>query len=223
MFRIRPAGPWVALALPALVAIGPAIVSVQRVSLAPAEVPSGATSTGTVTLNAAPIVQARVALSSSHPGMAAVPASILVGVLSRGTFAITTTSGQAGCATITAREGTTPAKSALLFVHPRNLSSSPVRLTLSPTSVGGGLTSTGTVLVTPSSAAGQVVNLTSSNPSVTVPASVTLAASEIGAGIATFSIGTSAVTGLGTCSIITATFGNSRSRALLKVIPFVQG
>lgn len=223
MSQIRTARPWVALALPALAPMLLAIVTVQSVSLSPADVPSGRTSTGTVTLNAAPVVTTRVFLSSSKPGLAAVPASISVGILQRGTFAITTTAGQAGCATISAKEAKTAAKSALLFVQPRNLSSSPVRLSLSPTSVGGGLTATGTVLVTPSSAAGQVVNLTSSNPSVTVPASVTLGASEIGAGIATFNIGTSAVTGLGTCSIITATFGTSQGRALLKVIPFVQG
>lgn len=223
MFRIRTTRPWVALALPALIPIVHAIVAVNSVTFKSANVQSGGSGSGNVTLNEAPALTARVDLSSSKPALATVPASISVGRTLRGSFQITTVSGQSGCATISARVGTTPTKSALLFVHPVNPSNSPVKLSLSPTSVGGGLGANGTVIVTPSSAAGQVVNLASSNPSVTVPASVTLAASEIGAGIASFNISTSAVTGLGTCSIITATFGNSTGRALLKVIPFFQG
>jgi subtilase family serine protease len=88
-------------------------------------------------------------------------------------------------------------------------------LTLSPTSVVGGLSSTGTVTL--SSAApsgGAVVTLTSSNTSAaTVPASVNIAA---GATSATFTVSTTAVTAA-TSSTITATYSGKSQTASLAV------
>jgi hypothetical protein len=91
-----------------------------------------------------------------------------------------------------------------------------VSLTLSKTSVAGGASLTGRVVVSQPSAIGSVVRLSSSLPSVTVPATVTLNPNEMNVGEATFTIGT-AVVAPSTCAIITATWQARSTRLLLKV------
>jgi N-acetylneuraminic acid mutarotase len=87
--------------------------------------------------------------------------------------------------------------------------------TLNPTSVRGGLASTGTVTVSaPAPSGGAVITLVSSNPNVaTVPASIIVPA---GATSASFSVTTSRVTRL-TSVVITATYNNSSISATLQV------
>lgn len=217
MFPLR------ALGYPLLATVAFALIKVSAISLSPTDVQSGVASTATVTLDAAPpAAGVRVSLSSSNPSVATVPATVTVtGPLRTKTFSVSTVRGAGGCATISARitgKGiTTPTtRSAQLFVLPA-ASSAPVTLTLSKSSVVGSASLTGRVVVPQPSAIGKVVQLSSSNPSVTVPASVTLQPNEIGVGEATFNIGTTVVAPT-TCSVIGATFeGSQPSRKLLKV------
>jgi hypothetical protein len=91
---------------------------------------------------------------------------------------------------------------------------------LSPTSVVGGATSTGTVTLTaPAPTGGAVVTLSSSNAAATVPASATIAA---GATSATFAVTTSAVT-TSTSAIVTATYSGASQTATLTVNPAASG
>lgn len=164
-----------------------------------------------------------MSLSSSQPSVATVPATVTVtGPSKTKTFSVSAVQGAGGCTTISAKitgKGiTTPTtRSAQLFVLPPPAPKSPVTLTLSKSSVAGGASLTGRVVVPEPSAVGKTVRLSSSNPSVTVPLTVTLQPSEIGVAEATFNIGT-AVVAPTTCSVIGATFeGSQASRKLLKV------
>lgn len=205
-----------ALGLPLLASILFALAEVSSLSLSPTDVQSGAASTATVTLDATPSgVGVRVSLTSSNPSVATVPASVTIGAIGTTNFSVKTVQGAAGCTTISAKAKSTT-RSAQLFVLP-STSISPVTLTLSKSSVAGGGSLTGRVVVSEPSAIGKVVQLSSSNPSVTVPASVTLSPNEIGVAEATFNIGT-VVVAPSTCSVIRATYQSSKpSRKLLKV------
>ena len=194
-----------------------ALIEVSSLSLSPTDVQSGLASTATVTLDvASPRAVVRVNLSSSNPSVASVPSSVEVPRGARTTtFSVRSVRGAAGCTTISARVNTTT-RTTQLFVVPGS-PSSPVTLTLSQSSIAGGGSLTGRVVVAQPSAVGHVVQLSSSNPSVTVPASVTLGPNEIGVAEATFNIGT-AVVAPSTCSVISASFeGSPASRKLLKV------
>jgi len=208
--------PLMSLGLSVLVLMLFGLAGVSSLSLSPTDVQSGSTSTATVTLDAVPPrAGVQVNLSNSNTSVATVPASVLVSGSRTKNFSVGSVRGAAGCATISARVGTT-SRSAQLFVLPSN-SSSPVTLTLSKSSVAGGGSLTGRVVVAEPSAVGKVIQLGSSNPSVTVPASVTLSPNEIGVAEATFNINT-AVVAPSTCSVITATLaGSPASRKLLKV------
>ena len=216
MFSLR------ALGYPLLATVPFALIKVSSLTLSPTDVQSGAASTATVTLDAnPPAAGVRVSLSSSNPSVATVPASVNVGPLRTRTFSVSTVQGTGGCSTISAKitgKGiTTPTvRSAQMFVLPPS-AFSPVTLTLSKSSAVGGTSLTGRVVVPQPSAIGKVVQLSSSNPSVTVPASVTLQPNEIGVAEATFNIATTVVAPT-TCSVIGATFeGSQASRKLLKV------
>jgi hypothetical protein len=216
---LRMPGLCMALAVPVFLPILVAVVTVQSVGLSPATVQSGSSSTGTVTLSGTTTTEVKVALFSSKPSLATVPASIIMGKTKTrtATFPIRTVSGQAGCATVSAQVvGTGPRPPAQLFVQP-NDPSGPITLTLSGnTVVAGGQPLPGFVTVFQTGSQGAVVQLSSSNPQVTVPASVTLHETEGGPFQASLSV-TAAVNAAPTCAIITATFQGSRSRALVKV------
>lgn len=216
---LRAAGLRMALAVPVCLPLLFTVVTVQSVGLSPATVQSGSSSTGTVTLSATSATTVKVALFSSKPSLATVPEIITMGKKTRTqTFPITTVSGQAGCATISAQVvGTGPRPPAQLFVQPTD-PPGPIVLTLSGnTVVAGGQSLSGlvTAFLQPGAPAA-VVQLTSSNPQVTVPASVTLHGTEGGPLQAGFTL-SAAVSAAPTCAIITATFQGSRSRALVKV------
>jgi hypothetical protein len=126
---------------------------------------------------------------------------------------VKTVLGAAGCTNIAARAGTSPARSTIFYVQPP-VSNGPVTLSLSTGLAQGATTLTGTVRVNqPTNGS---VQLTSSNPAVTVPATVTLIPNEIGISIGTFPIHTTQPSAA-TCAIITATFGGNQGRALLKL------
>ena len=168
----------------------PPAPALSAVSASPSSVTGGAASTGTVTLTAgAPAGGASVALSSNIAA-ASVPPSVTVGAGSTSaTFNITTaavTSQTVG--TLTATYGGV-SKTAAFTVNPSPPPPAAAlsTLTISPTSVVGGASATGTVRLTAAAPAnGATVNLSSANANLaTVPASVSV---PQGALTATFTI-----------------------------------
>jgi hypothetical protein len=174
----------------------------------PTAVVEGDPSTGTVTFSGpAPAGGATLTLSSNNAA-ATVPASVTVPAgATSATFPISTSAVTAGVnATISATYGATT-RSATLAI--RNTS-----LSLSPTAVGGGNTSTATYRLNASVTTPTTAALSSSNTAVaTVPASVTIPA---GAATATFPVSTSTVTAT-TAVTTTATHAGINASANLSV------
>jgi hypothetical protein len=203
-----------AIVIPALTAISLVTADVSSITLSSADVASGGSVTGTVTVSGQSRSTTRVTLASSNPSVATVPSTVFVGRLGRSTFSVNAVKGAAGCSEISARVGSGAVKSALLFVQPPSSSSSGMGISLNPTSAVGGTSVNGRVFVG-NPGTNLTVQLSSSHPSVTVPASVQLQAEEVGyAG--SFTIQTSVVAP-STCSVITATHGSAKDRKLLKV------
>jgi len=195
----------------------PASLSLSSLSLNPTSVTGGNSSTGTVTLSGpAPTGGAQVALSSNN-GAASVPPSVTIPAGATSTTFVVNTSAVASSSTVAisaAYGGVT--KTASLTVTPAPppppaLSS----LTLSPTSVIGGLqSSTGTVTLSgPAPAGGAQVALASNNGAASVPSSVTIPA---GATSATFPVNTSLVL-FSTSAQITASYEGKTLAANLTV------
>ncbi len=186
---------------------------IASVSMSPASVAGGSTSTGTVTLQvAAPAGGAVVTLTSSNTSAATVPASVTVGAGSTSaTFTVSTVAVTAATsATITATYNGKSQTASLAVTVASQVNS----VTLSPTSVAGGASSTGTVTISVAApTGGTVVTLTSSSTSATVPTSVTVLA---GATTATFSVTTAAVSAA-TSATITAKLASSSSTAALAI------
>jgi LmbE family N-acetylglucosaminyl deacetylase len=182
---------------------------VSALALTPTSVVGGSAATGTVTLNGpAPLGGVAIALSSSNPAAATVPASVTVaGGATTATFTVTT-SQVATSTSVIVSASYGPTVTATLTVSPLTASG----LALTPTSVVGGISSTGTVTLTgPAPAGGVVVTLSSSNTSVAaVPASVPVAA---GATTATFTVTTVPIA-TSTTATISATYGAARSATL---------
>jgi hypothetical protein len=192
---------------------GPAVLS--AVSVNPATVIGGAASTGTVSLSGtAPAGGAMVALSSSS-GSAGVPPNVTVSAgATTATFPVSTSAvANTVSAQISGLYGGVT-RSAILTINPAPaaaLSS----LTLNPTTVSGGATSTGTVRLTAAApAGGAAVSLKSSNTAAaTVPASVTVAAGQTSA---TFTA-TAANVPSNTSSLISASYAGVTKNATLTV------
>ncbi len=194
-------------------------VAISSVSLNPTSVVGGSSSTGTVTLSGAPAADTVISLSSSNASVAQVPSSVTVaaGATSADfnvtTSPVTTTTG----VNITASYGSSTPSATLTVTPPLTASS----VSLNPTSVVGGNSSTGTVTLSGLAPAGGAnVTLSSSNTSVAqVPSSVTVAS---GATSATFNVTTSTVattTGVN----ITANYGGTSPSATLTVNPVPAG
>jgi hypothetical protein len=184
----------------------------NSLALNPTTVPGGAGTMGTLTLSApAPASGAVVALSSSNTTAAQVPASVTAPANTTTViFNVTTAVVSVNTtATISATYGGT--KTASLAVT-RSLSA----VSVDPTSVLGGNSSTGTVtLAGAAPAGGAVVALSSNSAAAQVPASVTVAA---GATTATFTITTSTVT-TGTPVTISGTYGVVKNATLTVTTP----
>ena len=166
----------------AVLTIKPPVVN--NLSVSPSSVKGGATATGTITLaSAAPLGGIAVPLSSGDTSIASVPASVTVAAgANSATFTVTShTVASNRTVTLSALLGGTV--STTLTVTPPTLDS----ITLNPTSVKGGLTSTGTVTISDTAPSGGIViNLNSANTAVaTVPTSVTVAS---GSKTATFTV-----------------------------------
>jgi hypothetical protein len=194
----------------------PASVSLSSLSLNPTSVMGGNSSTGTVTLSGpAPAGGAQVTLSSSNTAAASVPSSVTVAAGATSASFTVSTSAVAASTTVTisaSYRGAT--RSASLTVTPApppapTLSS----LTLNPTSVTGGNSTTGTVTLSgPAPADGAQVALSSSNTTTAnVPPSVIVPA---GATSASFTVSTSTVASSTTVTIFAAYGGATRSASL---------
>lgn len=184
-------------------------------SLVPATVTGGSTSTATVTLGGpAPGGGVTVVLSSSNPSLATVPATIIIPQnATAATFAVATIPvGTDTSSTIAATYNGTNATAVLTVVPPALTG-----VTLNPTAVRGGSPSSGTVtLNAPAPAGGAVVSLSTSNASwATVPASITIPAN---ATTATFTVVTFPVSST-TSVTVSATYGASAKAAVLTVTP----
>jgi hypothetical protein len=149
--------------------------ALSSLSISPTTVTGGAAALGSVALNApAPSTGTSISLTSDQ-ACASVPASVTVlsGSMSANFNIGTTPVAGPVTATISASDGTVTIKTTLL-VNPPALTS----LTLSPTAVDAGSSSTGTVTLSgPAPVGGTTVMLTSSKTSIaTVPASMTILA-----------------------------------------------
>lgn len=195
----------------------------SHVSLSPTTVDAGTpTAANRVVLTRpAPPAGAVIALSSSHPAVAAVPGSITIpaGTTTSPAFTIDTSAVAATTqVTVSASYGGVT-RSAVLTVYPVALSS----ITLSSTSVNAGspLASNRVALTRPTPPGGAVVNLTSSHPALAaVPASVTLTAGATTSPL--FTIATNAVTA-NTPVTITASYAGVTRSATLTLYPVQLG
>ena len=182
----------------------PALASL---TLNPAGVIGGNSSTATVILSAvAPVGGATVSLNSGS-SVAQVPANVTVAAGT--TTAAFTVATSAVATTTTANISGTygTIQSAGLTVNPPSLTS----VTLNPATVQGGSPSTGTVTLNGiAPAAGVVVTLSSNSTSAHVPGSITITA---GATTATFAVTTSVVS-TSTSATITGTYGGTKSAVL---------
>jgi hypothetical protein len=187
--------------------------NLSTLSLSPTTVTGGASSTGTVTLSSAAPAGGAVVNLSSNKAIAIVPSSVTVaaGTTSR-TFTVSTVPVAANVtATITGtRSGVS--KSANLQVR----APVPSGVTLNPTSVIGGNSSTGNVTLTGNApTGGTIVTLSSSSNSATVPSSIVVAA---GTNSTTFTVNTTTVT-TQTNSTISAVSGGTTKSATLTIKP----
>jgi len=224
---------WVMLGLPALVPAILAVAEVTSLSVSPTDISSRSSATGTVKVSGFTGISTRqqnvtVTLANSNPSVLIVPATVVVGPpLGIGTFTVSAVAGAAGCGTISARVGTTPTKSTVVFVPPPPApAQTPLRLAVPAQMVGVPTTTTGTVsllLPVQQPPPNGVVQLTSSNPAVRVPPSVTVAlhVDEMGVllGQASFPITLTTSFSTNSCSVITGTTAGAQGRGLLKILP----
>jgi hypothetical protein len=196
----------------------PAAAGLSSVTVTPSSVVGPASATGTVTLTAgAPTGGAVVTLTSSNPGAASVPGSVTVAAgATTATFSLTTTAVAADTSVTLTGTYSGVTRTATLTVTPSPPQASLSSLTLSPTSVTGGTSSTGTVTLTSAApTGGAIVTLSSNNGAAAVPANVTVAA---GATTATFTVTTVTVT-TATVSTITAAYNGVTRTAAVTVNP----
>ncbi|MDR3689105.1 MAG: protease pro-enzyme activation domain-containing protein [Fimbriimonas sp.] len=153
-----------------------------------------------------------VTLLSSNTSAATVPATVTIPAQTSNTNFTITTLGVSSAQTVTISATKTTTVTGTLTVNPGGLSS----VSVSPTSIVGGNSPTGTVtLLVPAPTGGTVVNLSANSSSVTVPSSVTVAA---GATTATFGVTTSGVAS-STPVTITATSSGVTKTCTLTLLP----
>ncbi len=187
------------------------------ITLSPSTTAGGSgTSVATVTLGAPAAVDEALQITASNSSIVSVPTSVVIpaGSIS-GSFPISTSvvtvstnvgiGVSGGGATVSAVLTVTPAAQVALSA-----------LTLTPSSVTGGSSVSGTVtLASAAGSGGALVSLSSNNAAASVPANITIPAGAISA---TFAISTSVVSA-STGVTITATGGGVAKSAALSVNP----
>lgn len=150
--------------------------SLSSLGVNPDSFVGGNTATGTVGLDRpATGSGVPIALSSSNPAVASVPASVTIPAgAAFANFTVTTTRVAANTnVTITATRGSV-ILNAIIQIRPMTFS-----LSVAPSSMPGGSSATGTVtLVEAAPPGGIVIALSSDNASATVPSSITIAAGD---------------------------------------------
>ncbi len=185
--------------------------ALSAVSVSTTSVVGGSTAMGTVTLaSSAPTGGLTVDLSSSLSS-ATVPSSVTVlNGQKTAKFSIETKAVASNVTTSIVAKAGGVSKSASLEIEAATLS----KVSVSPTSVVGGTSSTGTVTLTgPAPTAGFKVSLSSSSSSGSAPSSVTVASGKT---TATFSVKTTAVA-TPVSATITAKLGSISKTATLKI------
>lgn len=189
--------------------------ALTKLALNPSGIAVGATSTGTVTLSVAPTSAATVTLASSNTKVATVPSSVIVPAgTTTGTFTVTASSTLAAASTavITATYSGVSLTQDISVAVPKLAS-----LSLAPTNLIGGASSTGTVALSVAApVGGATVILSSSNTKdATVPTTVSIPA---GATSASFTVTTVGVTASATATI-DAKLGTVSKTAVLTIKP----
>ena len=187
------------------------------VTVSPTSVLGGASSTGTVTLSGPAPTGGRVVDLASNLASATVPASVtVVAGATTATFPVTTTPITTNAiATLSATNNGVTVTTSLTVRGP-----APVSVTLSPTSVAGGKSSTATITIeAPAPAGGVVVALSSSIADATVPASVTIPAGAIKASV---TVTTRPVLANISASIRAAVNGVTKSGTLVIAAPVIR-
>ncbi|HEU4889508.1 MAG TPA: hypothetical protein VFV49_16605 [Thermoanaerobaculia bacterium] len=182
----------------------------SSLTLAPASLPGGQSSTGTVTLASAASSAVTVTLSSSN-GSAVPPASVTVASgATTASFTITTTSPAAQVNAVITATYNGSSKTATLTIVPQ--SSALATLEIDSASIEGGTALNGRVILAgPAPAGGAVVSLSSSDPNtVSIPDTIAV---QAGATYATFTIVTAKVQAA-TAAMISAVYGASDSATL---------
>jgi hypothetical protein len=189
------------------------VPSILSISVSPALLEGGGTSTCTVSLSdPAPSGGAVVSLTSSS-AVAPVPASVTVpaGQFSASFSIATTATSTAVAATLSGTFPSTITQSTTLTVVP---SPTPASITLNPSSVQSGAASTATVVLSaPAPAGGSVLLLSSSSALATVPASFTVPAGSLSG---TFTVQTSSST-VGAVATISASLNGISKNAALTI------
>lgn len=163
-------------------------IALTSLTLNPARVVGGATSTGTVNLNGpAPALGVTVALTSSQAS-ATVLGSVYIGRgESSATFTISTSSVAAQVSATISAGTLNSSTSAVLTINPPTLTS----VTLSESSVVGGASLYGTITISsPAPYGGLTIGLVSSNAAASVPSTVSVSSGTVSA---TFNVATQAV------------------------------
>ncbi len=187
-------------------------LALTALSVTPATVLGGASAQGSFTLNGV-ASGAVITLASMDPGTATVPASVVVAQgASGGAFPVMTFQvADDRLVTLSASAGAS-SRSTTLAVVSVGLAS----LTVSPTSVPGGSSCTGTVTLTgPAPSSGMVLSLASSSAAAIVPGSVVV---EAGATTASFAVATSSVA-TRTVAVLTAAQGTTTRTASITINP----
>ena len=215
--------------------------SISSLTVSPDDLASGGYALGTANVeqgtSRGSLDVLSVRLSSSNPLVATVPSSAAVSSLtSRATFKVLAAGSTGGCSNITASigsklDGTFSSRSAVVYVQPAEVSS-PLDLELQGNTMlgwaGSDVTGRLSLVLMPSDVTSggsrRVVSLSSSNPLVTVPASVTIQTQPVEGGpyvgAAQFPVVLTQNVSTYSCSVITASApGMPAVRALLKIYP----
>jgi len=177
--------------------------AIHELEIHPEKVAAGNSATGTVELEAQAPAGALTITLSSDQAFAQVPATVVIAAGAKSAdFTVTTaTLSTSSITNITGIDPTGAMRSALLRVSAPILAKTD-HISIQPEEVVGGQSATGTISLNhPAPAAGFVVSLSSSQPLVQVPATITITE---GVKSATFAVTTSVVTAT-TSATVTAT------------------
>jgi hypothetical protein len=184
---------------------------VSNLTVSPSTIISGATATGTVTIDTqAPTGGTSVSLAVDKSAASVTSTVVIPAGQTSATFTVFTSSVSADTTVFISANANNSSRSSSFTVQPAR--QVPTSVTLNPTSVLGGAAAQGTVQIgAPAPAGGLSVTLTSNNAAATVPGTVLVPAGQTSA---TFNVATAAVTSPATATITASAGGVSVSSNL---------